>query len=121
MLLGNPLSGLARGPHWLPNGWATLGQLLPPGASGSLLRANAFFDGTGVAAPHSLWAAGSRSASSCSWFPAGAASARPPQKSRPPKPRSSPAPDQHGYDEGVGLIGARPLPNCTLEESTSER
>ncbi|WP_328875520.1 hypothetical protein OHT76_38630 [Streptomyces sp. NBC_00287] len=47
MLLGNPLSGLASGPHWLPNGWATLGQLLPPGASGSLLRANAFFDGTG--------------------------------------------------------------------------
>jgi hypothetical protein len=50
MLLGNPLSGLASGPHWLPNGWSTLGQLLPPGASGSLLRANAFFDGTGAGA-----------------------------------------------------------------------
>ncbi|WP_329343630.1 hypothetical protein OG252_45160 [Streptomyces sp. NBC_01352] len=51
MLLGNPLSGLASGPHWLPNGWATVGQLLPPGASGSLLRANAFFDGTGAGGP----------------------------------------------------------------------
>jgi hypothetical protein len=51
MLLGNPLSGLATGPHWLPDGWATLGQLLPPGASGSLLRANAFFDGSGAGLP----------------------------------------------------------------------
>ncbi|WP_405782875.1 hypothetical protein [Streptomyces sp. NBC_00859] len=51
MLLGNPLSGLATGPHWLPDGWATLGRLLPPGASGSLLRANAYFGGTGAAAP----------------------------------------------------------------------
>ncbi|MCX5397110.1 hypothetical protein [Streptomyces sp. NBC_00102] len=51
MLLGNPLSGLASGPHWLPDGWATLGQILPPGASGSLLRANAFFDGTGAGTP----------------------------------------------------------------------
>ncbi|MBZ9638819.1 hypothetical protein [Streptomyces sp. PSKA30] len=48
MFLGNPLSGLASGPHWLPDGWATLGQLLPPGASGSLLRANAYFDGVGA-------------------------------------------------------------------------
>lgn len=51
MLLGNPLSGLATGPHWLPGGWATIGQLLPPGASGSLLRVNAFFDGTGAGFP----------------------------------------------------------------------
>ncbi len=47
MFLGNPLSGLASGPHWLPGGWVTVGQLLPPGASGSLLRANAYFDGAG--------------------------------------------------------------------------
>ncbi len=51
MFLGNPLSGLATGPYWLPDGWSTLGQLLPPGASGSLLRANAFFDGTGAGGP----------------------------------------------------------------------
>ncbi|MBX9391225.1 hypothetical protein ACFPZ0_20835 [Streptomonospora nanhaiensis] len=57
MLLGNPLSGLATGPHWLPPGWAALGQLLPPGAAGSLLRANAFFDGTGAAEPSLVLAA----------------------------------------------------------------
>ncbi|MFJ9054756.1 hypothetical protein [Streptomyces sp. NPDC102409] len=51
MLLGNPLSGLATGPHWLPDGWATLGQLLPPGASGSLLRTNAFFDSADAGLP----------------------------------------------------------------------
>ncbi|MEW2166504.1 hypothetical protein AB0912_26430 [Streptomyces sp. NPDC007084] len=57
MLLGNPLSGLATGPHWLPDGWATVGRLLPPGASGSLLRTNAFFDGTGAATPALVLAA----------------------------------------------------------------
>lgn len=51
MFLGNPLSGLSSGPHWLPTGWSTLGQLLPPGASGSLLRANAYFDQSGAASP----------------------------------------------------------------------
>jgi hypothetical protein len=51
MLLANPLSGFATGPHWLPGGWSGLGQFLPPGASGSLLRANAFFDGTGATGP----------------------------------------------------------------------
>ncbi len=51
MFLGTPLSGLSSGPHWLPDGWSTFGQLLPPGASGSLLRANAYFDGTGALAP----------------------------------------------------------------------
>ncbi|MEV4187462.1 hypothetical protein AB0J28_39140, partial [Streptosporangium canum] len=50
MLIGNPLSGMA-GPYWLPTGWATLGQLLPPGASGSLVRAVSFFDGTGAGGP----------------------------------------------------------------------
>ncbi|MFI8194215.1 hypothetical protein ACIF8T_36730 [Streptomyces sp. NPDC085946] len=51
MFLGNPLSGLATGPYWLPDGWSALGQFLPPGASGSLLRANAFYDGTGAGGP----------------------------------------------------------------------
>ncbi|MGW0810725.1 hypothetical protein [Nonomuraea sp. NPDC002799] len=50
MLIGNPLSGMT-GPYWLPSGWATLGQLLPPGASGSLVRSISFFDGTGAGAP----------------------------------------------------------------------
>ncbi|MCZ4098706.1 MULTISPECIES: hypothetical protein [unclassified Streptomyces] len=51
MLLGNPLSGLATGPHWLPAGWAGFGQLLPPGAAGSLLRTNAYFDGATAGPP----------------------------------------------------------------------
>lgn len=51
MLLGNPLSGLATGPHWVPTGWATLGQLLPPGAAGSLLRTNGYFDGATAGLP----------------------------------------------------------------------
>ncbi|MEW1903793.1 hypothetical protein [Streptomyces sp. NPDC086147] len=51
-LAGNHwLTGLGSGPYWLPSGWSTLGQVLPPGASGSLLRSLAFFDGTGAAVP----------------------------------------------------------------------
>ncbi|MDX3434211.1 hypothetical protein PV664_35725 [Streptomyces sp. ME01-18a] len=57
MLLGNPLTGLASGPHWLPEGWASLGQMLPPGATGSVLRATAFFDGTGASTPALVLAA----------------------------------------------------------------
>ena len=34
LLLGNPLSGVTSAPELLPSGWSTLGQLLPPGATG---------------------------------------------------------------------------------------
>lgn len=51
VLLGNPLSGLGSAPEMLPEGWGTLGRLLPPGATGSLLRSTAFFDGAAAAAP----------------------------------------------------------------------
>ncbi|MBD0741115.1 hypothetical protein [Streptomyces sp. CBMA152] len=47
IFLGNPLSGLAGGPEWLPTPWGTFGQFLPPGAGGTLLRSTAFFDGSG--------------------------------------------------------------------------
>lgn len=47
VFIGNPLSGLNGAPELLPAGWGTLGQLLPPGASGTLLRSTAFFDGHG--------------------------------------------------------------------------
>lgn len=43
MLLGNPLSGLTSAPEMLPSGWGTLGQWLPPGAMGTLLRTVTFF------------------------------------------------------------------------------
>jgi len=51
LLLGNPLSGLSSAPEFLPSGWGSLGQFLPPGASASLLRGNAFFDGAAIARP----------------------------------------------------------------------
>lgn len=50
-LLGNPLSGLTSAPELLPQPWGAVGQLLPPGAGGSLLRSVAFFDGAGAAVP----------------------------------------------------------------------
>ncbi|MGY1603193.1 hypothetical protein [Geodermatophilus sp. SYSU D00815] len=51
VLLGNPLSGLASAPELLPTGWGTLGQVLPPGATGTLLRSVSWFDGAGAGAP----------------------------------------------------------------------
>lgn len=51
MLLGNPLSGAASAPEMLPGWSGQLGQLLPPGATASLLRATAFFAGAGAARP----------------------------------------------------------------------
>jgi hypothetical protein len=48
LLLGNPLSGLTSAPHMLPAGWGTLGQGLPQGATATLLRSTAFFDGAGA-------------------------------------------------------------------------
>jgi hypothetical protein len=51
MLLGNPLSGAATAPEKLPSGWGAFGQLLPPGATGSLLRSVAFFDGAAAGGP----------------------------------------------------------------------
>jgi hypothetical protein len=51
MLLGNPLSGMTSAPEMLPDGWSTLGQLLPPGAAGTALRSVSFFDGAGAARP----------------------------------------------------------------------
>ncbi|MFW3168449.1 hypothetical protein [Geodermatophilus sp. CPCC 206100] len=51
VLLGNPLSGLASAPELLPAGLGTLGQLLPPGATGSLLRSVSWFDGAGAGSP----------------------------------------------------------------------
>jgi hypothetical protein len=51
VLLGNPLSGLTSAPELLPSGWGTLGQLLPPGATGTLLRSVSWFDGAGAGTP----------------------------------------------------------------------
>ena len=48
LLLGNPLSGLNSAPEMLPSGWGNLGQWLPQGATATLLRSTAFFDGAGA-------------------------------------------------------------------------
>lgn len=51
VILGNPLSGLASAPEMLPQPWGGIGQMLPPGATGTLLRNVAFFDGAAISAP----------------------------------------------------------------------
>lgn len=48
VLVGNPLSGLTSAPEMLPAGWGTLGQLLPQGATATLLRSTAYFGGGGA-------------------------------------------------------------------------
>lgn len=48
VFLANPLSGLATGPWLLPAGWSTLGQWMPVGATGHLIRSVSFFDGLGA-------------------------------------------------------------------------
>ncbi|MFR9778191.1 hypothetical protein ACL02O_19330 [Micromonospora sp. MS34] len=47
-LVGNPLSAVAAAPELLPQPWGTVGQYLPVGAGGTLLRSAAFFDGAGA-------------------------------------------------------------------------
>lgn len=47
MFLGNPFAGIATGATWLPAGVAIIGQVLPPGAAGTLVRSVAYFGGAG--------------------------------------------------------------------------
>lgn len=44
VFVGNPWSGVASAPELLPKAAGFIGQLLPPGAGGNLLRNTAFFD-----------------------------------------------------------------------------
>ncbi|GIJ38135.1 hypothetical protein [Micromonospora andamanensis] len=50
-LIGNPLSAVGAAPELLPQPWGALGQWLPVGAGGTLLRSVAFFDGAGAGRP----------------------------------------------------------------------
>lgn len=50
-VLGNPLSAVNSAPELLPQPWGTVGQFLPPGAGGTLLRSVAYFDGAAATAP----------------------------------------------------------------------
>jgi hypothetical protein len=49
IFVGNPFSGMGSAPELLPEPAGAIGQLLPPGAGGNLLRSTAFFDGAGGA------------------------------------------------------------------------
>ena len=51
ILCGNPWSGISTAPELLPEWVGFTGQLLPPGAGGSLLRSTAFFDGAAFVTP----------------------------------------------------------------------
>jgi hypothetical protein len=48
ILVGNPFSGVGSGPEMLPPPAGLIGQLMPPGAGGNLLRSTGFFDGAGA-------------------------------------------------------------------------
>jgi hypothetical protein len=48
IFIGNPFSGVGAAPELLPGPVGGLGQLLPPGAGGNLLRSTGFFDGAGA-------------------------------------------------------------------------
>ena len=56
VLIGNPFSGAATAPEMLPQPVGGLGQLLPPGAGGNLLRSTGFFDGAGAGRPTAVLA-----------------------------------------------------------------
>lgn len=47
MLLSNPLSAASSAPEMLPTPWGRIGQDLPAGAAGTLIRTTAFFHGHG--------------------------------------------------------------------------
>ncbi|MDI3418287.1 ABC transporter permease [Streptomyces luteolus] len=51
VLIGNPFSGIASAPELLPEPAGAIGQWLPPGAGGTLLRSVSFFDGAAASRP----------------------------------------------------------------------
>jgi hypothetical protein len=61
ILIGNPFSGMGSAPEMLPQPTGAIGQLMPPGAGGNLLRSTGFFDGAaagGHVAVLLVWALG---------------------------------------------------------------
>ena len=51
LLIGNPLSGIATSPRFLPGPWGEFGQWLPTGAGGTLLRTVSYFPAASIAWP----------------------------------------------------------------------
>ena len=59
VLVGNPFSGVGSAPELLPEPVGAIGQLMPPGAGGNLVRSIGFFDGAaagGYVAVLAVWA-----------------------------------------------------------------
>ncbi|TDD73193.1 hypothetical protein E1262_01030 [Jiangella aurantiaca] len=56
-LIGNSISGVSSAPELLPTGWGALGQALPAGAGGTLLRSTSYFDGAAAGGPALVLAA----------------------------------------------------------------
>jgi hypothetical protein len=48
VLVGNPFAAVGTAPELLPEPAGGIGQLLPPGAGGNLLRSTGYFDGAGA-------------------------------------------------------------------------
>jgi hypothetical protein len=48
ILIGNPFAAVSSAPEMLPQPLGVIGQLMPPGAGGNLLRSSGFFDGAGA-------------------------------------------------------------------------
>jgi len=65
VFIGNPLSAVAAGPEMLPTPAGDVGQLLPPGAGGNLLRSTAFFDGAAAGGHVAVLAAWALAGLSC--------------------------------------------------------
>jgi hypothetical protein len=60
VLIGNPFSAVGTAPEMLPRPVGAIGQLMPPGAGGNLLRSTGLFDGAaagGHVAVLAVWAA----------------------------------------------------------------
>jgi hypothetical protein len=94
IVIGNALSAMSSAPEMLPRPVGAIGQLLPPGAGGNLLRSTGFFDGA---------AAGGHLAVLIAWVLVGltvlvAAAARDRRRARmlDPARADGPAP-VHGY------------------------
>lgn len=51
MIVGNPLSGIASSPRLLPAPWGQVGQWLPTGSGGTLLRTVAYFPAAAIGFP----------------------------------------------------------------------
>jgi hypothetical protein len=82
MFVGNPFSAVASGPEMLPAPAGWLGQLLPPGAGGNLLRSTGYFDGAAAGGHVAVLAAWALAGLACVALAAlprlrGAASAEP--------------------------------------------